>query len=169
MTQISECYDGGFFFSDGSGDLVYGIFDDTDVDLDLRNGQIIEMESSRVADKVVTIQRTVGTNCYGEARSSAWGRALGGHRYEQEEGGVVFTGNEAAERALALMQATHKISEYRPQIKGHPGLEICDIVSVADSDDLPAQNCRVMSIDEKVGHTYEQTLGQLIKLDPETP
>ena len=169
MTQIAECYDGGYFFSNGDGELVFGVFDSTTADIDLRSGQIVDMDSSKMVDKVLTIQRTVGDNCYAEVRDGAWGRALGGHRYGQEDNSVVFTGEEAVERASALMEETQKISEFRPVIKGHPGLEIGDIVNVADSDDLPALDCRVLSIDERIGLVYEQSLGQLVRTEPETP
>jgi prophage tail gpP-like protein len=169
MVQIAECYDGGHFFSDGDGNLVFGIFDSTDVDVDLRDGQIIEMDSAKMVDKVISIERAVGANCYGEVRDSAWGRALSGHRYAQEENSVVFTGAEATARAQALMRSTQKVSEFRPQIKGHPGLQVCDMVVVADADDLPAQNCRVINIDERLGAVYEQSLGQLVKTEPESP
>ncbi|NIR26506.1 MAG: hypothetical protein GWN77_06020 [Gammaproteobacteria bacterium] len=168
MNQIADLYDGGEFFCNESGELVWGIYDETSVDLDATDGRIIMYEETKDVGDVVSIERCEGDNAYAEARDTAWGSELMGHNYAQISSNIYQTGQACMDAATAEMEKTHRVTAESVTIKGHPGLQLGDIVTV-DEPGGGGKNRRVKGFSEVIGTVYETTLSELESLDAEEP
>jgi len=169
MLQIASKHEHGLFFCNGDGELTFGIFDGTDVDLDARS-IMHEIDISRRPDRLLSISRVVGSNAYGESRDGNWGAELLGHKWGYQQDNVLRTRVACLERAEAEVARSQRITDERMSINGHPGLELCDVIQTARVPTGTPFSRRAFSISEVIGSgKYEMSLQNLQDVDSETP
>ena len=168
MSQLASMYTDGHFFCNEDGELVYGVFDSEDVALDVRS-LILDYSYARNTDKVLTSVRAVGANAYGEVRDRPWSIALLGNRYENIQVSAAPTGNACYDLAVNEMEVSQRITEESVRIKGHPAIELCDVIGTAEPG-AAAQARQVLSFSESFGPTnYEMSFDGLQSVVGESP
>lgn len=168
MAQLASMFPNGHFFCNGEGNVVYGVFDDTTIDLDVR-ATTLDMSINEMAEQVLTDVRAVGANAFGEIRDQAWGTELLGHRYSNIQVQAAPTGNICYELAEDEMDRSQRITEETVTIRGYPGLELCDIIGTAESPSDAAQPRQVLSFTEVIGKVYEMSFDGLSPVAGEEP
>jgi hypothetical protein len=169
MNQLADMYDGGQFFCDESGQLKWGIFNDTVVDLDTRH-IASDVTFSRNLDQILTQVRVVGENAYAEVRQTPWARRLGGHIYSEVSDGSIDMRIAARSRAISELENSKKILENSVELRGHPGLELCDNIGLARSPELDYTVRRILGLNESIsGSVYTMSLSQLETNEAQEP
>lgn len=171
MQQLTEMYDGGHFYCDYDNNLVWGIFDDTTVDLDLapENGVVITKSTDVSTDQILTAVRVEGDKSYSERRDQDWAMALGMNRYSSVQNAAAQSGAACSSHAYSILNDSHRIRRRTILIKGNPAMEPGDLLqAILRSGDTP-KNMLLISFNEIIGPVYEQTISESIPLDVETP
>lgn len=171
MSQVADMYEDGNYYCDANGNLAYGIYDDTSSDLDVTSdsGRQVSLDTMYDTSKVYTIVRVEGTNAYGEARSNSWAIVIGRHRYEQVTNKFCRTGIQCYDAAVGILEESQKVTLESVVLKGHPGLELGDIVTTSEYGSATERDRRVLAFSETIGAgSYEQALTDLLPLSPVT-
>ena len=167
MSQITNMYDSGAFFSDNDGKLRWGKFSGDTADLDVR-GVTIAMSADRQLDRLLSYIRAVGANAYGEVKDRDWGRALAGYEYDAIEDKTIRTRHDCNRLAEEVLAASQKIGSSTLSIIGHPGLEIGDAIDVAEEPGDAPETRRVWAYSEVLGSVYEMNMTDLRDQTEET-
>lgn len=169
MNQLADLYDGGQFFCNENGQLRWGVFNDTAIDLDTR-WITTQMQSSTNLDKILTQVRVVGDNSFAEVRQIPWAVELGGHIYGEVKDESIDLRGGNTDRAESELTNSKKILEDGVSFRGHPGLELCDNVGVARSPELDMNARRVLGFTESIsGSAYTMDLSQLETNEAQEP
>jgi len=168
MNQIAALYEDGLFFSDKDGKLRWGKFSATSADLDVR-GTTIRMDVDNATDRILSFIRIVGNNAYGEVKDRDWGRALLGYEYTSAEDKSTKTGSGCIILAQKILALSKKIITNAITIIGHPGMEIGDVVSVAETPSGSPESRLVLSYNETIGSVYTMDISELRTQAEETP
>jgi hypothetical protein len=168
MAQLAALYTNGHFFCNYQGDLTYGVFDGTTVDLDVR-ATTLEMSIAERSDQVLTNVRSVGANAFGEVRDRAWAIRLLGHRYANVQANAAPTGNICYDFANDEMDKSQRVTEAQVTIRGYPGIELCDTIGIAETVTGTQLPRRVLSYSETIGSIYEQAFDGLAPIVGENP
>lgn len=161
MIAIADMYDGGEFFCDEYGVIVWGVFSDTTVDLDIREFPVNHTISFGI-DKVLSIVRVEGNNAYGEARDNDWAIKLGGHRFEMSQDKSVDSGSGCVDRASERLAESRRLYEESLSIMGQPALQLCDNIGIARLPDDSAESRRILALSEVTGlSTYRMEFSGL--------
>jgi hypothetical protein len=171
MQQISEMHSGGHFYCNYEGNLVWGIFDDDTVDLDLsteRNAMItIGVDVS--TDQIITSARVEGKNAYAEYRDLDWAMALGMNRYMAVQNAWAQSAAACYSNAISIVDDGKRIRRNTLVIKGNPGLEPGDLLRTKLRVDGVGKNSLLLAFGEVIGDGYEQTINETAPIDVEAP
>lgn len=171
MQQISEMYDNGHFFCDQNGELVWGVFDDTEVDIDLSPelGRVLTKGVDVATDQILTAVRVEGKNAYAEARDEDWAMALGSNRHSSIQNASAQSAAACYSHAESVLEDSKRVRREMAVMKGHPGLQPGDIIQTRIREGSTPRSMLILSFNELIGTAYEQTINEMIPLDAETP
>jgi hypothetical protein len=95
--------------------------------------------------------------------------ALGKHRHRSIQNASAYTAAICLSNAESVLEDSKRVKKKLATIKGHPGLEPGDTVEVRLRPGATPRDMILISFSETLGQVYDQTINEMIPLEPDTP